>query len=193
VIHILLLLQEPLSLSASLYFNTFFRICPSSFILIAKMAGTLVNSAGRFSPGNCILPQQRTARFYSGTARFPTGAPSFKASAQTLNAEPAVTESVRRRVSSLYELLKVNETASLTEIKTAYRSLAKVYHPDASESDGRDFMEIHKAYATLADPTTRAIYDSTLRVPRRRVHAGAMGRSGRVYATTRRWETDQCW
>ncbi|KAF8052430.1 hypothetical protein N665_1559s0002 [Sinapis alba] len=153
------------------------------------MSGILVNSAGnslRFSPGTS-LPQPKSTRSH---ARFPTGAKSFMATAQTLNAEPAVTESVRRRVSSLYELLKVKETASLPEIKTAYRSLAKVYHPDASESDGRDFMEIHKAYATLADPTTRAIYDSTLGARRRRVHAGAMGR---VYTTTRRWETDQCW
>ncbi|WZZ29361.1 hypothetical protein YC2023_012762 [Brassica napus] len=157
------------------------------------MSGILVNCAGnslRFSPGTS-LPQPKSTRSHNGTARFPTGANSFRASAQTLNAEPAVTESVRRRASSLYELLKVNETASLPEIKTAYRSLAKVYHPDASESDGRDFMEIHKAYATLADPTTRAIYDSTLGARRRRVQVGAMGRAGRAYSTTRRWETDQ--
>ncbi|WZY95683.1 hypothetical protein YC2023_068012 [Brassica napus] len=147
------------------------------------MSGILVYSAAsslRFSPGNSFTA--KTVRSRNGNARFPSGATS-----------PAVKESVRRRASSLYELLKVNETASLTEIKTAYRSLAKVYHPDASESDGRDFMEIHKAYATLADPTTRAIYDSTLVTRRRRVHAGAMGRAGRVYTTTRRWETDQCW
>ncbi|CAA7016337.1 unnamed protein product [Microthlaspi erraticum] len=160
------------------------------------MSGSLVYSAAsslRFSEVTS-LPQPKINRSRNGTAKFPTGARSFKASAQTLNAEPYVTESVRRRVSSLYELLKVNETASLTEIKTAYRSLAKVHHPDASESDGRDFMEIHKAYATLADPTTRAIYDSTLGFRRRRVHAGAMGRpAGRVYTSTRRWETDQCW
>ncbi|KAF8052783.1 hypothetical protein N665_1505s0007 [Sinapis alba] len=159
------------------------------------MSGILVYSATnslRFSPGH-VLSQPKTVKSRNGNARFPSKATSFRAYTQTLDAEPAVTESVRRRVSSLYELLKVNETASLTEIKTAYRSLAKVYHPDASESDGRDFMEIHKAYATLADPTTRAIYDSTLGSRRRRVHAGAMGRAGRVYAATRRWETDQCW
>ncbi|KAJ0263951.1 hypothetical protein HA466_0023910 [Hirschfeldia incana] len=161
------------------------------------MSGVLVSSAGnslRFSPGD-ILSQPKTVKSPKGNARFPSSrATSFRAYyTQTLNAEPAVAESVRRRVSSLYELLKVNETASLTEIKTAYRSLAKVHHPDASESDGRYFMEIHRAYATLADPTTRAIYDSTLGSRRRRVHAGAMGRAGRVYTGTRRWETDQCW
>ncbi|KAF3584443.1 hypothetical protein F2Q69_00031746 [Brassica cretica] len=161
------------------------------------MSGILVYSAAsslRFSPGNSFLESKKTVGSRNGNARFPSGATSVRAyTQQTFNAEPAVTESVRRRASSLYELLKVNETASLTEIKTAYRSLAKVYHPDASESDGRDFMEIHKAYATLADPTTRTIYDSTLVTRRRRVHAGAMGRAGRVYTTTRRWETDQCW
>ncbi|CAF1704335.1 chaperone protein dnaJ 11, chloroplastic [Brassica napus] len=161
------------------------------------MSGTLIYSAVnslRSSPGNS-LRQPKPTRLHNGNARFPTGATSFRASAaQTLNAEPAVTESVRRRASSLYELLRVDETASLTEIKTAYRSLAKVHHPDASsESDGRDFMEIHKAYATLADPTTRAIYDSTLGARGRRMHAGATGRTSRVYPMTRRWETDQCW
>ncbi|KAJ4886497.1 Chaperone DnaJ-domain superfamily protein [Raphanus sativus] len=160
------------------------------------MSGILVNFAGnplRFSQGTS-LTQPKPTRSHRGNARFPS---SFKASSQTLNAEPAVTETARRRAwSSLYELLRVDETASLPEIKTAYRSLAKVYHPDAASvesADGRDFMEIHRAYATLADPTTRAIYDSTLGARRRRVHAGAMGRTGRAYATTRRWETDQCW
>ncbi|KAJ4893511.1 Chaperone DnaJ-domain superfamily protein [Raphanus sativus] len=157
------------------------------------MSGILVSSTGnslRLSPAH-VLSHPKTVKSRNRNARFPSRATSFRAYTQTLNAEPAVTEStVRRRVSSLYELLKVNETASLTEIKTAYRSLAKVCHPDASESDGRDFMEIHRAYATLADPTTRAIYDSTLVSRRRRVQAGAMGR---VYAATRRWETDQCW
>ncbi|KAJ4866155.1 Chaperone DnaJ-domain superfamily protein [Raphanus sativus] len=161
------------------------------------MSGTLIYSAVnslRFSPGNSLPQPKTTGLLRHKNARFPTGATSFRASAaQTLDAEPAVTASFRRQASSLYELLRVDETASLTEIKTAYRSLAKVHHPDASEeSDGRDFIEIRKAYATLADPTTRAIYDSTLGARGRRVHAGAMGRASRVYTTTR-WETDQCW
>ncbi|XP_050236046.1 chaperone protein dnaJ 11, chloroplastic [Mercurialis annua] len=96
---------------------------------------------------------------------------------------------------SLYEMLRVNKTASQMEIKTAYRSLAKLYHPDAIvhydeevRSDGHDFMEIHNAYETLSDPAARALYDLSLEASalrRRRFTDG--------YYPTRRWETDQCW
>ncbi|KAI8547872.1 hypothetical protein RHMOL_Rhmol07G0228900 [Rhododendron molle] len=37
----------------------------------------------------------------------------------------------QQRGGSLYEVLRVKRNASLTEIKTAYSSLAKLYHPDA--------------------------------------------------------------
>ncbi|KAK1551094.1 hypothetical protein Q3G72_030177 [Acer saccharum] len=65
---------------------------------------------------------------------------------------------------SLYEVMRVDPTASMTEIKTAYRSLAKVYHPDLSvaSSNGRDFIEIHNAYETLSDLAARAVYDLSL-------------------------------
>lgn len=109
---------------------------------------------------------------------------------------PALAEAPRK-AASLYEVLRVKQTASPLEIKTAYRSLAKMYHPDASplQSDGRDFIQIHNAYETLSDPAARAVYDLSLGAGGRRSYAyssgGVRGRSG--YATTRRWETDQCW
>ncbi|CAK9148904.1 unnamed protein product [Ilex paraguariensis] len=111
--------------------------------------------------------------------------------------EAASEVATRRHQSNLYEVLKVKRNASPTEIKTAYRSLAKLYHPDAFsqslESDGREFIEIHNAYATLSDPSTRAIYDLTLSIG-----SGSGVRSfghsyGFGYYSTRRWETDQCW
>uniref|UniRef100_A0A2P2PKD9 J domain-containing protein n=1 Tax=Rhizophora mucronata TaxID=61149 RepID=A0A2P2PKD9_RHIMU len=95
---------------------------------------------------------------------------------------------------SLYEILRVNKSASQTEIKTAYRSLAKLCHPDAiaqEESDGRDFIEIHNAYETLSDPTARALYDLSLASSYWQTRR-PVGFSGGVYPT-RRWETDQCW
>lgn len=115
----------------------------------------------------------------------------------------------RRRPANLYEVLKVKHNASQTEIKTAYRALAKIYHPDVAAAvvkhpeesfDGRDFIEIHNAYATLSDPAAREMYDLTLRMGSSRKQplgsrysapSGYSRRSG--FYTTRRWETDQCW
>ncbi|GAY58005.1 hypothetical protein CUMW_183760 [Citrus unshiu] len=62
---------------------------------------------------------------------------------------------------SLYEVLRIEPTAMISEIKTVYQSLAKVYHPDLS-GNGRDFTEIHNAYETLSDPKARAVYDMSL-------------------------------
>lgn len=102
-----------------------------------------------------------------------------------------------RRTESLYEVLRINQNASLTEIKSAYRSLAKLYHPDsASESDGRDFIEIHNAYETLSDPSARELYDLSLVDSHRRRRSYSSSSIHSDYAgfcSTRRWETDQCW
>ncbi|KAL9457609.1 hypothetical protein AB3S75_006620 [Citrus x aurantiifolia] len=67
---------------------------------------------------------------------------------------------------SLYEVLRVEPTAMISEIKTVHRSLAKICHPDLS-GNGRDFIEIHNAYETLSDPKARAIYDMSLVSTRR--------------------------
>ncbi|KAG9448793.1 hypothetical protein H6P81_008758 [Aristolochia fimbriata] len=100
---------------------------------------------------------------------------------------------------NLYEILQVKETASPVEIKTAYRSLAKRFHPDATSqvSDGRDFIQIHDAYATLSDPMARAQYDrsigqSSFPMDSRRRYASASAWNDMTFRT-RRWETDQCW
>ena len=58
-----------------------------------------------------------------------------------------------------YELLGLDRNASVTQIKTAYRSLAKVMHPDAGGTSGT-FQLLQEAYETLTDPVRRADYDS---------------------------------
>lgn len=57
-----------------------------------------------------------------------------------------------------YELLGVQRHASAVEIKTAYRALAKVMHPDAGGTSGT-FRLLQEAYETLNDPSRRASYD----------------------------------
>lgn len=59
-----------------------------------------------------------------------------------------------------YEVLGVAKSASKDEIKSAYRKLAKVYHPDNKETgDETKFKEIQEAYDVLYDDKKRQMYD----------------------------------
>ncbi|MCR5795824.1 MAG: molecular chaperone DnaJ [Solobacterium sp.] len=60
-----------------------------------------------------------------------------------------------------YEILGVSRNADENEIKRAYRSLAKKYHPDVNSApDAADkFKEINEAYEVLSDPQKRQNYD----------------------------------
>ena len=64
-----------------------------------------------------------------------------------------------------YKILGVKRTASSADIKSAYRKLARLRHPDInpnSESAAREFALVSKAYHTLSDPQERSYYDSQL-------------------------------
>ncbi len=60
-----------------------------------------------------------------------------------------------------YETLGVSKTATDAEIKSAFRKLAKQYHPDVNKDPGAEekFKEIGEAYAVLSDPDKRKAYD----------------------------------
>lgn len=60
-----------------------------------------------------------------------------------------------------YEVLGVQKNASQDEIKSAFRKLAKKYHPDVSKEPDAEakFKEIQEAYAVLSDEEKRKQYD----------------------------------
>ena len=60
-----------------------------------------------------------------------------------------------------YDVLGVSKNASDAEIKSAFRKLAKKYHPDVSKEPNaaEKFKECQEAYAVLSDPQKRKQYD----------------------------------
>ena len=69
-----------------------------------------------------------------------------------------------------YQILGVARSADKSEIKKAYRKLARKYHPDVNQDGGSEdkFKQINEAYEVLSNDSTRAAYD-------RFGHAGVQG------------------
>ena len=65
-----------------------------------------------------------------------------------------------------YDVLGVRSTADADTIRTAYRSLARDYHPDrmahSSAAGSNNMPAINEAYRILNDPGRRALYDRSL-------------------------------
>ncbi|KAG8074601.1 hypothetical protein GUJ93_ZPchr0006g43699 [Zizania palustris] len=129
---------------------------------------SFASTAATAVPGGCVAGARRGGRCV------------FRASAAMAVAAPSRNH---------YEVLGVEAGASRGEIKAAYRRLAREVHPDAGggAAGDEDFLRLHAAYATLADPDERARYDRTMAGP------AAMLRRAPASFRRRTWETDQCW
>jgi len=72
-------------------------------------------------------------------------------------------------VTDYYKVLGIRRTASKSDVKSAYRKLARLRHLDlnaGSETAARDFALLSRAYRVLMDPQERAYYDEQLRAER---------------------------
>lgn len=71
-------------------------------------------------------------------------------------------EGIKMAKRDYYEVLGVPKTADETEIKRAYRKLAKKYHPDTNPGSShaeQQFKEVSEAYDVLGDPEKKKLYD----------------------------------
>ncbi|MBD3881763.1 J domain-containing protein [Phormidium tenue FACHB-886] len=95
-----------------------------------------------------------------------------------------------------YDILEVSPTASQSEIKQAYRRLAKRFHPDVSREASHDrITQINAAYEILSDPRQRQSYDQQLNPYYRGFgtpnHAEAVNRQQRAAAAQRQYRQRQ--
>ncbi len=68
-----------------------------------------------------------------------------------------------RLIHSHYAILGLHPSASVIEIRRAYRELSKTYHPDTttlpSEVATRKFQRLNEAYGIISNPERRSLYD----------------------------------
>jgi len=87
----------------------------------------------------------------------------------TESTDDGASEDGKKRGKTYYEILEINKSAGLEEIKKSYRRLAGLYHPDKyahlapdmqKQAEGK-FKEINEAFSVLSDPDKRRVYDQT--------------------------------
>ncbi|KAL8474448.1 hypothetical protein ACS0TY_031061 [Phlomoides rotata] len=125
------------------YVNPNFIFCNSNYLSPLKFNNLGLSST--FFPG--IKLRVPSSNCFSSTRRRRFA--SFVAAAKSASS------------SDYYSVLNVSRNATLQEIKAAYRSLARKYHPDMSKAPGAEekFKEIGAAYEVLSDTEKRSLYD----------------------------------
>ena len=73
-----------------------------------------------------------------------------------------------------YQILGLEPNASVSEIKTAFRTLAKLYHPDKNENGKEFFTQLLKAYETLRNNKSRQRYDYQLQIFKHKINTQAI-------------------
>lgn len=85
-----------------------------------------------------------------------------------------------------YEILGITESAGTNDIKTAFRRLAKLYHPDKNPAGQEQFRRILKAYEVLSNPSLKRAYDLKLKY-----HRNANSKPTRNKNGTKTWSFEE--
>ncbi|CAL5203808.1 unnamed protein product [Lathyrus oleraceus] len=117
---------------------------------MAKFASATHNATSRVN----FMASPSSTFFARDSLRFNIG--SF----QTLHRRRG-SRLIVRAETDYYTVLGVSRNSTKSEIKTAYRKLARNYHPDVNKDPGAEdkFKEISNAYEVLSDDEKRSIYD----------------------------------
>ncbi|CAI9285382.1 unnamed protein product [Lactuca saligna] len=122
-------------------------IFPTTTIAVASSSSSAA-VAIKFSPNSAFPFLRNTIGLSSCRRRIIYAAASTGRSSKTTTPD-------------YYKVLKVRKNATLQEIKSSYRALARKYHPDMNKADGAEekFKEISAAYEVLSDEEKRSLYD----------------------------------
>lgn len=119
-------------------------------------------SSNKLNLESCSFVSLNTPLKNPGISMNKSSSSSVAAMNSSVYAPPAEEET-----GSFYELLGISESGTLSEIKKAYKQLARKYHPDVSPAERAEeytqrFILVQEAYETLSDPQSRALYDRDL-------------------------------
>ncbi len=99
------------------------------------------------------------------------------------------------RVANPYAVLGVPPTASATQVREAYRRLAKQHHPDLRRdaASTERMQRINQAWEMLSSPAARARHDARSAEPTAtaRPHWAGTGRSAPPYTASQAWTASQ--
>ncbi|KAF2286747.1 hypothetical protein GH714_026753 [Hevea brasiliensis] len=115
-----------------------------------------------------------------------------------IKAYAAAIDGVYINSQSFYDLLGIPKSGTLSEIKKAYKQLARKYHPDVSPPERKEeytkkFIQVQEAYETLSDPKSRTLYDRYGQRPRLAYLFSTTKRSGYNEGLDARDDWEQRW
>ncbi|KAJ7945418.1 Chaperone protein dnaJ [Quillaja saponaria] len=130
-------------------------ICPQ-FFLRSGSTSQIPASNYSFKGSVSFMPVQSSSLFSWDSLNGLCG----MGSSQTLHRRRG-SRFIVRADTDFYSALGVSRNASKSEIKSAYRKLARSYHPDVNKEPGAEqkFKDISNAYEVLSDDEKRSIYD----------------------------------